>query len=725
MADQNQFQKRAITYSLLAHIKNSGTFAGGPLDLFIPIVQNALHNLFENGTSKKGENISELCVGIEEHFGIDIPIPVMRNILKKAALEVNQKNGREDIRIFNDDSFIIDSYVFEDYHEDLQRSKNDVALVQKMFREFCKIYKIDTGDDENAIFKFIEQNKADISFYLTHSERCQDKGNTIAAQFVDAFKNSPEVFDRLKGMYLGSMLTSYLTYQPSEAKMAVELVLDTNFIISLLDLNTKESTKTCNTLVEVCRKMGYSFTVLCDTIVETQGLMKFKSENLSGAVIAKNINREDIYNACDRRKLTSVDLDRISDNLEDTLSNDFGFHIIPHTDTWHGKVKYSKEYAYLKTIRNSDKAAFHDALAIIYVKEKRGKKTIKDFDKVNCWFVNNAISHDVDHDVTDIETVTTNRADGQPEIIKVDDLLNILWLSNPGIGLEGRDVVDLGINALVSYTLNSSLPKSRIIKELDENIQKYRLDYSITDNDVLRLSTRIANRQIEDVQSLNELARKNQAAFAAKVKEEAEKQQAIEDGRAQKWEALMQVFTESLETLKDNKEKQSQKHAERMSELDAREALLIKRESDVSRKEAQVAKGNSEIETKLRGIWEREMNSRNCRRQIYIDEEIKKWKRKASVIGSSCLVLLIVVAVWLIYAQVVESSGAPSTLDILLENKILSIIFTILVGVLNLFTIQYWYNCSKNPAYENNKRQLLNSHMPKDLEVISYEEYVK
>lgn len=187
----------------------------------------------------------------------------------------------------------------------------------------------------------------------------------------------------------------------------------------------------------------------------------------------------------------------------------------------------------------------------------------------------------------------------------------------------------------------------------------------------------------------------------------------------------MQVFTESLETLKDNKEKQSQKHAERMSELDAREALLIKRESDVSRKEAQVAKGNSEIETKLRGIWEREMNSRNCRRQIYIDEEIKKWKRKASVIGSSCLVLLIVVAVWLIYAQVVESSGAPSTLDILLENKILSIIFTILVGVLNLFTIQYWYNCSKNPAYENNKRQLLNSHMPKDLEVISYEEYVK
>lgn len=725
MADQNQFQKRAITYSLLAHIKNSGTFAGGPLDLFIPIVKNALHNLFASGTSKKGENINELCVGVENRFGIDIPIPVMRNILIKTASEVNNQNGKEDIRIFGDDSFIIESYVFEDYHEEIQKSKNDVALVQKMFKEFCKIYKIESGDDENSIFKFIEQNKADISFYLTHSERSQDKGNTIAAQFVDTFKNSPDVYDRLKDMYLGSMLTSYLTYQPTDAKMAVELVLDTNFIISLLDLNTMESTKTCNTLIEVCRKMGYTFTVLHDTILETQGLMKFKSENLSGAVIARNINREDIYNACDRRKLSGVDLDRISDNLEKTLTDDFGFHIIPHTEGWYGKVRYSSEYAYLKTIRNSDKAAFHDALAIIYVKEKRGNKTIRDFDKVNCWFVNNAISHDVDHDVTDIDKVTTSRAEGQPEIIKVDDLLNILWLSNPSIGLEGRDVVDLGINALVSYTLNSSLPKSRIIKELDENLQKYRQDQSITDNDVLRLSTRIANRQIEDVQSLNELARKDQAAFAAKVKEEADKQQAIEDERIQKWEALMQVFSESLETLKDNREKQSQKHAERMSELDNREAIIAKREADVSRKEALVVKENNDSEAKLRGVWEREMNSRASRRQIYIDGVIGKWKAKASIKGWIWLMILFAVAGWLIYAQFVSASDATNTLEKIIENKVLSIIVTSLVGIVNLFTINHWYNCSKNPTYENNKRQLIMKHLPDDMKDVSFEDFFK
>ncbi len=243
-------------------------------------------------------------------------------------------------------------------------------------------------------------------------------------------------------------------------------------------------------LIEVGQQLWYKFTVLNETIEEMQGLLAFKAENFDRAIIAKNINREDIYNACDRRNLNSVDLERISDKLTSILTDKYGFRIIPHTEQWHGKARFSHEYEKLKTVRSSDKAAFHDALAIIYVKDKRGSKNITEFDKVNCWFVNNSISHDCDNDLVNlIDGSSTNPR--QPEIIKVDILLNILWLSNPSIGVHGQDVVDMGISAMVSYTLNSSLPKSQIIKELDDKIQKYREEFDITDTDVVRLSTHV------------------------------------------------------------------------------------------------------------------------------------------------------------------------------------------------------------------------------------------
>lgn len=34
-------KERAITYSLLAHIRNTGSLAKGPIDIFIPLIKRA------------------------------------------------------------------------------------------------------------------------------------------------------------------------------------------------------------------------------------------------------------------------------------------------------------------------------------------------------------------------------------------------------------------------------------------------------------------------------------------------------------------------------------------------------------------------------------------------------------------------------------------------------------------------------------------------------------
>lgn len=631
MTPDIQSQKRAIAYSFLAHAHNSGTFAEGPLDIFIPIVKHALSELYPDG-NVKGANISELAIDLDKRFNLEFPIPVLRLIMTKIAKIENSKSGIQDIVLFNDGAFIIRKFSFESYKEHIQKSKQEVLNVVNLFRKFCSIYDIAGDTSEGDLLRFIEQNKADVSYYLSHDIKESDKQSILAAQFVDYFKQAPTVYETLRNLYLGSLLTSYLTYQPAEVNLGVELVLDTNFIVSLLDLNTIESTKTCNTLVNICKKLGYKFTVLKDTIEEFQALMNYKAQNLGSAIIARTINKEDIYNACDRRKLTKVDLERIADNIEDILSNDFGFYVVPHTEKWQKPAKFSPEYTVLKKIRSTEKSALHDATAILYIREKRENKKIKKFEDIRCWFVNNAISHgDLDTNVESFLGDTT----AQPEIIKADDLLNIIWLTSPSLGWD-KDVVDLGLASMVSYTINSSLPKARIIKELDENIQKYSSSNDITDKDVLRLATRIVHRQVDDVQALNEIAKRNEVEFAKRVKEESEKQKETDTENAKKLQSLMDSVSGLIDNLKQNKENQEEKYRIQLFQLNEKEDNLQLKEADIEKREKALENEtnvlvtkNKEQEQKLRQLWTIENNNRGDRRDKYITSIINDEKRKA------------------------------------------------------------------------------------------------
>ena len=374
--------------------------------------------------------------------------------------------------------------------EMLQQVSAEVSLIQEVYEQFCLVYEYNAKNCPSVI-DFIDHNRISLSSYISGKSKDKEKDYTVAAQFVDFCKKIPAIYLLLCNLYLGSVITCYLEFKPQEVKMNVDLLLDTNFIISLLDLNTEESTKTCKKLMEITKSIGYTYHVLIDTIEETQSLLRFKSRIFNTDVIYKFINKEDVISACERMGYNDSDLDRIADNLEDTLLK-MGIQILYNTSHLDGKARYSSEYSILKSKRNTSKAALHDAKAIYYVKEKRGKK-IDTFEESNCWFVNNSITHDNDRD--SIETLLNeNNKGGMPEIIRADDLLNILWLSNPQIDMDiaNSELSDIGLTSLVSLTLNKSLPKAHVIRDLDENIQKYRTE-DVTDRDVLMLSTRIIN----------------------------------------------------------------------------------------------------------------------------------------------------------------------------------------------------------------------------------------
>ena len=552
MTANDNITRRAITYSVLAHISSSAKLAKGQLDVFVPIVKKCLHHISDGKAEIKGANISEIVDRIVTDWQIEIPVPVLRTILTQISKEFDCDEDSKPFVLNNDDSFWIKRFIFADFDAEIKESEHNVKELQNAYLKFCKIQNIQSEDGKGVI-RFIEQHKDTLAHYLRNSD-CPDKTDySLPAKFIEYFKPIKPLYEEIRDLYLGATISCAIGYQFNGLKNDVTLLLDTNFIISLLDLNTPESTRTCSKLLEVCKKSGYSFLILPETKEEIQSLLEFKSRSLDKVALQKNVNKEDVFCACERRGLNSADLMRISDNIEDSLTK-FSIRILPNSTTLKNKAKFSNEYQTLKTYRNNDKAALHDAMAIMYVREKRGGKAVKSFEKVNCWFVNNSITHDFEHSAIE-NIIRGNSSENQPEIIKADDLLNILWLSAPSIRSEvsSDEMVDIGLTTLVAHTLNKSLPKARIIRELDENIQKYKTE-DITDRDVYLLSVRIANNQVKDLEELNTLAVKDTVEFNCRVKEEARKQAEIEKEQREQLNKLYSELSNAIHSISKQSE---------------------------------------------------------------------------------------------------------------------------------------------------------------------------
>ena len=541
-------REKAITYSLLAHIRNTATLVNGPLDIFVPLIKRAISKM-NNDKIFNGESISEINNYSKNLYDIDFPIAVLRSILSIISLEVSE--NEHGAFILNDDnSFSIANYTFTEFDESVRKRKTEIKRLEELFQDFCGKSELEIKDS-TSIFTFLEKNKLSLSKYLSNSEEHNGQSYLAEVQFVNYFKSIPTVYELLKSLYLGSILSEYLEYIPSDVQMDVELLLDTNFIISLLDLNTSESTHTCNTLIVIAKQQGYKLTILKETIDEIKCLLVRKAEGLNKSFLVKSIYTEDIYNACERRGLTKMDLERIIDNIEVKILK-YGINKATNTEQIKKDALESSDYAYYKSKRTSDISAKHDSIAAYYVKEKRGHKRIKDFVDVNCWFVNNAISRGFDKNSFEKAF--------QPEIIKADDLLSILWLSNPKVSqlIPSGDMADIGLSSLVSMTFTESLPKTSIIKEFEENIQKYGKE-DISPKDIIRLATRIADKQLIDIEELNKIASKDQELFVQKLEEEANKQEVIETARTEVLSSIVDKFKEEIENFEEIKKTRAEK----------------------------------------------------------------------------------------------------------------------------------------------------------------------
>jgi hypothetical protein len=579
---------RIVTYSLLAQINNSQIGLTDFSDIFVPLVKRVISKMNEEGHNK-GEDIGEIKTKVDSLFNLDMPYPLLKKIVKRIAKEANKK-GEIQFEVYDDGAFIIKDFVFSDYEEIINKQEKEVSDIEDLYHQFLQINNVKV-ESQPSIFDYIDKNRGSLSQYLANRPSQQTQLDfTFPAKFIVSFRDSATVYPIIRKIYLGSIISSYLEFK-TEGKYiedGVEFVLDTNFIIGLLDLNNIESTHTCKKIVEMCKAFGYRVSVLDYTVEETHDLLERTADRFEGVFLARSINPESIYNACERRRLSATDLQRIYSSLDQIILNDLGLFVVRDTIKFRNQAKYSEEYERFKIIRVNEWSALHDATAVKYVQYKRGKK-VKEFQDAKCWFVTNP-HH---------ESKFAINGDFLPDIISAEDLVNILWLTNPNVKakMNVADLSEIGLSRLISSTLSSSLPSARIVKELDENIQKYAKDV-IPDREIIRVAKRIANKTNAALEEINKTAARDPGEFVRRLQEEANKaereqtlfnkklkdlilkmKQQVEGRALEREQTMLKEHKEREEILRSDLER-SMSEQMRAKDIETRETLLLRLKSN-------------------------------------------------------------------------------------------------------------------------------------------------
>ena len=408
---------KVVAFSLLAHINDNAVGIKDFDDIFQPLIKTALCKLNTEGV-KSGSSLSEIKSKVDEIFALDIPIPYLKKLLEKIAKEtlaIEEVN----LTIHQDGSFLIDNFIFEDFEIQIAETEDDISEINKLYEVFLETEGLKLSQ-ELSIFEYLDKSRLRLSKFFAYKQaKLLELDDVHQANFINSLRNKPKLFNALRRIYLGSIISAYLITDFGEVKRDLELLLDTNFIIGLLDLNSIESTHTCNKIIELAKKLGFRVSVLPYTLEETELLIERKANQLSKSFFQGYLDPESILNAAIRKGYTKTQLIQIGANLRQTLENQFGVDVIGNDEKFKNlaKFQYRKILEFYQELRGRfGWSAHHDTTAIAYVKEKRGRRRVTgNFMNAKCWFVTNT-PYDV----------KTPKTDGLPEVIRAGELLSLL-----------------------------------------------------------------------------------------------------------------------------------------------------------------------------------------------------------------------------------------------------------------------------------------------------------
>jgi hypothetical protein len=507
-------EKTLMTYSLLNHLKETSyNNYSGIVELFFPLVKKAIYEFAktQGNSNIRGKSITEIQDKVKDFFEIEIPISVLDFIISQISIEIDNDNI---FAYYQDKSFVINTFIFIDIDENIDSENSNIQKLKKDYEDYC--LRLQYNFDFTELINFIcsqkiellaeqKDEELDISFHIP---------KYLAQKFLDK-----EFFKIISDIYLGSLISTYFEFKIESPVANTELLIDTNFFISLIDLNSHEAYLTCNQLFDIGQRLGFKFSILYSTVDQIKYLLNSRIQDFANKDIGLT-KETDIFGACIRRNLDKTQLERIKDQVDNSIRK-FNIDIIyeARIPELISQAKKSKKYKELLEIRNFQKeSALNDTIAYFYVMKKRGGN-IQEFSDVKCWFLNNTFHRDY--------YIGLGYKLHERFKISANELLSLLWLANPN--QEGIDLNILSKGGIASYIAkykHSKVPSINTIKDINTRAKNVLQQGLITEKDVFAISIRMAEGQLTNGEA-SELVELPDEEFINSVKNLSQKDEEI------------------------------------------------------------------------------------------------------------------------------------------------------------------------------------------------------
>ena len=148
---------------------------------------------------------------------------------------------------------------------------------------------------------FIQDQKNRI--FNDQSTAIYNQSYHVSKYVYDRIKKKDFYFDIICSIYLGGIISSYFKFKIKDRIIDTELLVDTNFYISLIELNTEESYAACKQLYDLTIAMGFRYSILETTVEQIRILLSSKVRQFKSKDLFATLDVADILSACGRRGL--------------------------------------------------------------------------------------------------------------------------------------------------------------------------------------------------------------------------------------------------------------------------------------------------------------------------------------------------------------------------------------------------------------------------------------